>query len=91
MAASQSVYDSLFTGSMFDPSTPLVSAAGLGFVNRSSLILNYIAPKGFLMVASNENSVNPAGSGEIRLALSDLTIAYYNSVILERIFFLINK
>lgn len=80
MSDKPSVYDSIFAGSLFDPSTPLISADGLSFVNRSSLVLNYIAPKGFFMVASNENSVNPGGAGTIKVALSSTTLLYYNDV-----------
>lgn len=80
MSDKPSVYDSIFAGSLFDPSTPLISADGLSFVNRSSLVLNYIAPKGFFMVASNENSVNPGGAGTIKVALSSTTLLYYNDL-----------
>ena len=80
MSDVSSVYDSIFTGSLYDPSTPLISAEGLSFVNRSSLVLNYLAPKGFFMVASNENSVNPAGTGNVKVLLSATTLLYYNDV-----------
>jgi hypothetical protein len=81
MSDMSSVYDSIFAGSLYDPLTPLISADGLSFVNRSSLVLNYLAPKGFFMVASNENSVNPAGTGTIKITLSATTLLYYNDVI----------
>lgn len=66
----ESVYDTLISGSLFDPKTPQSSAAGLSFVNRSNIILNYNNPRGFLMAQSNENSADSAGTGEIRLVLT---------------------
>lgn len=88
MSDNPSIYESIFAGSIFDPLTPLISAAGLSFVNRSSLVLNYLAPKGFFMIISNENSVNAAGAGTIKVELSAITLTYYNNV---NIFFKHNK
>ncbi|KAL4429313.1 hypothetical protein ABPG74_002299 [Tetrahymena malaccensis] len=75
----QSLYDTLLQGTLFDPTTPLQSAAGLSFVNKSNIILNYNNPQAFYMVQSNPNSAALNSNGQINIVLTAQTLQFYNS------------
>ncbi|EAS07615.2 hypothetical protein TTHERM_00919640 (macronuclear) [Tetrahymena thermophila SB210] len=75
----QSLYDTLLQGTLFDPTTPLQSAAGLNFVNKSNIILNYNNPQAFYMVSSNPNSAVLNSNGQINIVLTTQALQFYNS------------
>ncbi|KAL4471203.1 hypothetical protein ABPG72_007570 [Tetrahymena utriculariae] len=74
-----SLYDTLLQGTLFDPTTPLQSAAGLSFVNKSNIILNYNNPQAFYMVSSNPNSAALNSNGQINIVLTAQALQFYNS------------